>query len=84
MRHSFRTCVAHFDARRAARNASRRRLHMEVLGAALRDDGDLVISEFMADNDGVLLDNYGVESDWIEIHNTTARTDQFQWLLSDG
>ena len=31
---------------------------------------NFVINEFMADNGGQLLDNYGAASDWVEIHNS--------------
>ena len=31
--------------------------------------GDPVISEFLASNDGGLLDEDGAAADWIEIHN---------------
>lgn len=45
---------------------------MEALEPRYVMTGDLVISEFMAANDGTLVDNYGAESDWIEVHNQTA------------
>ena len=32
----------------------------------------LTITEFVADNDGTILDSDGDDSDWIEIHNPTA------------
>ncbi len=33
---------------------------------------ELVINEFMADNDGVIMDQHGDYEDWIEIYNTTT------------
>jgi hypothetical protein len=46
--------------------------------------GTLVISEFMADNDGILLDGHGEPSDWIEIHNPTALAIKLGgWKLQD-
>jgi len=45
---------------------------------------DLVISEFMADNDSTLLDGDGNRSDWIEIHNTSSsEVDLTGWYLTD-
>ncbi len=45
---------------------------------------DPVISEFLADNDKVLLDVDGDSSDWIEIHNPGASTiDLGGWHLTD-
>ena len=40
----------------------------------LTSHAQLLINEFVADNDGSLLDQDGDDSDWIEIHNpgTTA------------
>jgi hypothetical protein len=45
------------------------RLGFESLEPRLPLAADFVISEFLADNGGSHLDNYGVQSDWIEIHN---------------
>ena len=46
--------------------------------------GDLILSEFMADNTGSLLDGDGVASDWIEIHNAgDALDDLAGWYLTD-
>jgi Lamin Tail Domain len=64
-----------YSSRRGSRRGplSRwRRLNLEMLEPRYVLSSDLVISEFMAANDGVLLDNYGAESDWIEIHNRSA------------
>ncbi|HZN66040.1 MAG TPA: CotH kinase family protein, partial [Tepidisphaeraceae bacterium] len=56
------------------------RLESRTLMAA-----DVVISEFMAENDSTLADRDGAFSDWIELHN---RGDDFQnldgWFLTDS
>jgi len=45
----------------------------------------LVISEFMADNDGVLADGFGHFPDWIEIHNPDAQSVELAgWRLVGG
>ncbi|MEZ5301095.1 MAG: lamin tail domain-containing protein [Verrucomicrobiales bacterium] len=45
----------------------------------------LTISEFLAANDGTLLDEDGDDSDWIEIHNTTgAALSLAGWSLTDA
>ena len=47
--------------------------------------GSPVISEFMADNDGLLLDGLGEPSDWIEVHNPTASPVNLAgWKLRDS
>ena len=63
--------------RRYARRRSRgrtphrpRRLSIEALEARHLLAANFVINEFMADNGGQLLDNYGAASDWVEIHNS--------------
>jgi autotransporter-associated beta strand protein len=44
-----------------------------------------VISEFMALNDGGLVDSFGEHSDWIEIHNPTSAGIQLDgWYLTDN
>ncbi|MBN2476227.1 MAG: lamin tail domain-containing protein [Pirellulales bacterium] len=46
--------------------------------------GPLLINEFMAVNDGTLLDGDGNYSDWIEIHNPTQQTVSLGgWYLTD-
>lgn len=46
--------------------------------------GDVVISEFMASNRGVIADDKGDFSDWIEIHNTSDKpVDLTNYGLSD-
>lgn len=45
----------------------------------------LVISEFMADNDGALADGFGHYPDWIEIHNPDAQSVELAgWRLVGG
>jgi len=45
---------------------------------------DVVISEFMADNDWTLLDGDGNASDWIELHNTSSSEVELTgWYLTD-
>jgi hypothetical protein len=47
--------------------------------------GTLIISEFMADNDGSLLDGLGEPSDWIELHNPTdSAVNLAGWKLRDS
>ncbi len=44
-----------------------------------------VISEFMADNNNSVFDNFGDDSDWIEIHNPTdVPLNLNQWALTDN
>jgi len=44
----------------------------------------VVISEFMAENNGFILDSFGNASDWIELQNTTSRAiDLTRWSLTD-
>ena len=44
----------------------------------------LILSEFMADNDGVIRDEDGDESDWIELFNTSTQSiSLFGWSLTD-
>ena len=46
--------------------------------------GSVLISEFMADNSGTLLDEDGASSDWIELWNSTAGTVSFAgYYLTD-
>ncbi|MDP2898335.1 MAG: lamin tail domain-containing protein [bacterium] len=46
--------------------------------------GDIVISEFMAENDSAFLDGDGNPSDWIEIYNTSSsEVDLTGWYLTD-
>ena len=45
---------------------------------------DIVITEFLADNNSTLLDGDGNASDWIEIHNTSSSdVDLTGWYLTD-
>lgn len=44
----------------------------------------LIISEFMTDNGGVIRDEDGDESDWIELYNTSGQgVSLFGWALTD-
>jgi hypothetical protein len=46
--------------------------------------GDVIISEFMADNTSTLFDGDGNASDWIELHNTSSsEVDLTGWYLTD-
>ena len=45
---------------------------------------DVLITEFMAANNGPVVDEDGATSDWIEIHNNGTNTvDLFGWFLTD-
>jgi len=45
----------------------------------------VIISEFMAENDGYLLDSFGNSSDWLELQNTTGRPINLEnWSLTDS
>ncbi len=59
-------------------------LVLALLGVPGFAGSDLVITEFMADNDGVLADGFGRYSDWVEIHNLGSRpVDLAGWRLCD-
>ncbi|MDP6545117.1 MAG: lamin tail domain-containing protein [Phycisphaerae bacterium] len=59
-------------------------LIFEALEPRLLLDGSVMISEFMADNDGTLLDEDNDYPDWLEIHNYgTAEVDLEGWQLED-
>lgn len=46
--------------------------------------GDLVINEFVADNEGEWLDQDGDDDDWIELHNTSSQDISLEnYFLSD-
>ena len=68
-----------------AEKCRRKRLAFESLEPRMvLDAGPLVISEFMAVNDGVLADADGDFSDWVEIHNPTANPVNLDgWYLTD-
>lgn len=45
----------------------------------------VIISEFMAENDGYLLDSFGNSSDWLELQNTTGHPINLEnWSLTDS
>ena len=80
-----RPAKARASRRRSSKN---RRLRVEQLeDRRVMAAANLVISEFMADNDGaVLKDADGDSSDWIEIHNpsgTAASLAARSHILSD-
>ena len=52
-----------------ANGTSSEELYLQVISP-----GEVIISEFMAENDGTLIDEDGDESDWIELYNPTAIT----------
>jgi hypothetical protein len=55
------------------------------LGLGLVQANPVVISEFMASNDGSLLDGDGESNDWIELHNTSREAvDLAGWQLGDS
>ena len=45
--------------------------------------GDLVINEFMAENQTGLKDEEGEEQDWIEIYNRGNQGGELEWLVID-
>ena len=60
------------------------RILIAVAFAALRLHAAPEITEFMAENDGVLLDSDGASSDWIEIANPAATSVVLtNWALTD-
>src|SRR5688572_16746031 len=64
----------------------RTRLHrLEQLESRALMAADFLITEFMASNDGVLLDSDGDSSDWIEIQNVgNASGSLAGWRLADS
>ncbi|MBN2474267.1 MAG: CotH kinase family protein [Pirellulales bacterium] len=71
--------------RMPAGNRRERRLLLERLEPkCVLDAGPLLISEFMAVNNGTLADEDGDYEDWIEIHNPTEATVSLDgWYLTD-
>ena len=66
------------------RSAPRRQLRFEPLESRLVLATQLVITEFMAVNDSILLDEDNDTPDWIEIYNATdAAVDLGGWHLTD-
>ncbi|MCH8922864.1 MAG: lamin tail domain-containing protein, partial [Planctomycetes bacterium] len=71
---------------RQHRTNSRRRVRAAVEPLERREmlAGDLVISELLAINDGILRDEDGEFSDWVEVHNpTVAAVELDGWHLTD-
>jgi len=72
-------CFRRRDRRHRLRSAA-----IETLEPRQMLNAGPIITEFMADNDGTLLDGDGNSSDWIEIHNHGAQTaDLAGWSLTD-
>lgn len=64
--------------------AKMRRWNLERLETRHLLAGDLVISEFMADNASTIKDAYGELSDWVELHNDSNQTVELEgWRLTD-
>ncbi len=82
------------DAKGCAKDARRRRLASLgstlvllcfIFGAATQVSGALLISEFMAVNNGFLQDEDGQSPDWIEIYNTSGtEVNLGGWHLTDN
>ncbi|NQT85219.1 lamin tail domain-containing protein, partial [bacterium] len=63
----------------------RRALALEPLEPRVLLDASIIITEFMADNDGVILDEDTDARDWIELHNPTAEVQSLSgWHLTDA
>ncbi|MGB2821305.1 MAG: lamin tail domain-containing protein, partial [Phycisphaerae bacterium] len=57
----------------------------ETLEPRLLLSGDVLVSEFMADNENSFTDGYERQPDWIELQNTTTSPiDLTGWKLVDG
>ena len=62
-----------------------RKTKLEALEPRVVLDASLIISELMASNDTVLLDEDGESSDWLEISNPSAYTVELEgWYLTDN
>src|SRR5262245_12559741 len=56
-----------------------------LLSPTLRAADTVLITEFMAANDGILLDEDGDSSDWIELHNSGTNVVNLDgWYLRDS
>lgn len=65
-------------------SVSQSRVNLEPLEPRLMLSGDLLITEFVANNSGVVLDEDGFASDWIEIYNSGRGVMSLQgWSLTD-
>lgn len=59
-------------------------IFLSVAGLVTLCSGEVVISEFMAENDSGILDGDGNPSDWVEIYNTSSTdVDLTGWYLTD-
>lgn len=60
-------------------------LFLLICTTAFRSNAQVVISEFMANNDKTLIDGDGKFSDWIELYNPGSESvDLTGWFLSDN
>jgi hypothetical protein len=77
---------AGWSKRRAAiKRVQAGRLAFEPLEPRQLLTANVLISEFMADNDGTLVDGFGNTPDWIELQNTsTGSIDLTGWKLQDS
>ncbi|MDG2385534.1 MAG: Ig-like domain-containing protein [Pirellulaceae bacterium] len=67
------------------RRGRRNRFSLESLEARQLLAGDLMISEFMADNNTTLVDEDGDSSDWIEVYNSGTEDIALEgWHLTDN
>ncbi|MCP4192858.1 MAG: tandem-95 repeat protein [Planctomycetaceae bacterium] len=67
------------------RRSRQTRFSLETLEARQLLAGDLMISEFMADNNSTIVDEDGDSSDWIEIYNdSTSEIALEGWHLTDN
>src|SRR5215213_10367960 len=74
------------NSARRRKSLSKKRSHLETLEVRAVMAGDIIISEFMADNQAIngLKDEDNTLQDWIEIHNTTlAPINLDHWFLTD-
>jgi hypothetical protein len=61
------------------------RFYLLAFAAAQIACGDVMISEFMAENDSTITNSLGKNADWVELHNTgSAAVDLSGWGLSDN
>ena len=59
-------------------------LFSALTAGSLRAQQDIVISEFLAVNDGTISDSDGDSSDWIELYNSSSEAASLEgWYLSD-
>ncbi len=84
MHSGYRGLAARWLPRRRTRGLPVRPCRFEPLEPRQVLAGDLCITEFMASNNGALLDAYGDGSDWVELFNTTSQSlDLSDYYLTD-